>query len=422
MPRPPKKARGIYWRKNADGQIDWYYRIYLDGCEQRKGPFRTKTDAQDKRNQLKSAHQEGKVDPKGGWKRFEAVLDRHLEMKAAKKDQASQRKFAQWWKERARAKGVKRVKDLTPHFLEEARDDLKRERINQGPTPRSGKHRDRKPSVGKLAEAVGKYREGSTLNRYFRWLHSALKSVRQSRRLLFDDWEWEPERKGRTRHLSPQEETVLLAALGPYANMARLAILTGLRQAEQFTLQWKDVDVEGGLLTLPTTKADEVQYVHLSEEAKTILRGLESWSRSRWVFPSEGAGPLDARNFYHRVWIPAVKRVGIEWARWHDLRHTFASRAAMKGQNESTIAALLRHSGTGLVKRYAHLNQPHLKQAVEAVSKFGRPLPPTLTGETGSRTGKKQERAGEGDERTGQAESAEAGDRKGKKVGAPDTN
>ncbi len=165
MPRPPKKARGIYYRKNADGQIDWYYRIYLDGCEQRKGPFKTRTDAQDKRNQLKSAHQDGKVDPKGGWKRFEDVLDRHLEVKAAKKDQASQRKFAQWWKDRAKVKGVKRVKDLTLGFLEEARDDLKRERIALGPGRRSVKQVKRKPPIRKHEEPRGKFREGATINR-----------------------------------------------------------------------------------------------------------------------------------------------------------------------------------------------------------------------------------------------------------------
>jgi integrase len=125
------------------------------------------------------------------------------------------------------------------------------------------------------------------------------------------------------------------------AQHARMAILTGFRQAEQFRLQWKDVGWERGILTLPTTKVDEVQYVHLNEEAKAILRGLDSWPWSKWIFPSDNRGtPLDARNFYNCIRGPAVTRAGIEWATWHDLRHTFASRMAMNGQNEGTIAAL----------------------------------------------------------------------------------
>ncbi len=102
-----------------------------------------------------------------------------------------------------------------------------------------------------------------------------------------------------------------------------------------------------------------------------IFRSLNSWHQSKWVFPSENpASPLDARNFYHRVWMPAITKAGNEWATWHDLRHTFASRLAMSGHNEGTIAALLRHSTTVLVKRYAHLSPSHLKAAVEGVAGF----------------------------------------------------
>jgi Phage integrase family len=84
---------------------------------------------------------------------------------------------------------------------------------------------------------------------------------------------------------------------------------------------------------------------------------------------------LDVRNFYNRVWLPALSDAGIEWTTWHNLRHTFASRLAMNDHNEGTIAALLRHSTTVLVKRYAHLSPSHLKAAVEGVAGFGRVSP-----------------------------------------------
>jgi len=132
------------------------------------------------------------------------------------------------------------------------------------------------------------------------------------------------------------------------------------------------VDLERGLITLPATKAGDVQYVYLNEEAKLILRGLDSWQRSVWVFPSENpATHLDPDNFMDR-YRDAVKRSGIAWATWHDLRHTYASRLAMSGATEGTIASL-RHSTTALVSRYAHLASSHLKQAVESVAAFGKP-------------------------------------------------
>ena len=152
-----------------------------------------------------------------------------------------------------------------------------------------------------------------------------------------------------------------------------MAILTGLRKTELFSLRWANVDFEQGFLTLPKTKAGKVQYVPLNEEAKALLRGFSSWEWSARVFPSKNpATHLNSYNFYGRVFLPAVKKAKLEEVTWNTLRHTFASRLAMNGQSDSTIAALLRHSGTNLVQRYAHLSPTHLRAAVESVASYGK--------------------------------------------------
>jgi integrase len=149
-------------------------------------------------------------------------------------------------------------------------------------------------------------------------------------------------RAGNTRFLSLEEEARLCQAIGqPYDTWIRLAILTGLR--------WADIELERGLITLPHTKSGTVQYVHLMEEAKAILRSLIPGNTSVWVFPSENPDThVDHHNFYARVYQPALAESKLEGVTWHTLRHTFASRLAMNGQAPSTIAALLRHSGTDL--------------------------------------------------------------------------
>ncbi|MBP8257541.1 MAG: hypothetical protein KAX37_09465 [Opitutaceae bacterium] len=48
-----------------------------------------------------------------------------------------------------------------------------------------------------------------------------------------------------------------------------------MRQLEQFSLRWTDVDLTRGLITLPDTKAGGVQYVRLTEEASLIFRTLQ---------------------------------------------------------------------------------------------------------------------------------------------------
>jgi len=201
-----------------------------------------------------------------------------------------------------------------------------------------------------------------------------------------------PEPETKTRLLTPEEEAKLMSAVGPtIAPWVRFAILTGLRQSEQLTMEWANVNLELGIVTLPETKAGGVQYAPLNEEAKDILRNLDSWQRSKWVFPS--GNPATHANIANlkRWFRKAVKQSGIPWVRWHDLRHCFASRLAMSRAPLGTIAALLRHSGTGLVKRYAHLDPDHLRQAVELVASFGKAEKPEaetrLQNETVTATG-----------------------------------
>ncbi len=220
------------------------------------------------------------------------------------------------------------------------------------------------------------------------------------------------EPKGRTRFLTAEEEEKLMKALGPvYAAWARLAILTGLRQEEQFTLRWTDVNLKQGLITLPATKAGDVQYVPLSEDARAILHDMDAKAavaeaeaianekkrkRSEWVLPSKNpATHLDPRHFYRRVYLPAVKAAGLEDVTWHTLRHTFASRLAMSNHTEGTIATLLRHSSTALVRRYAHLSPSHLTKAIEDVATFGKGTGvPMLTVSGSNGTEKDSNRAG----------------------------
>jgi integrase len=66
----------------------------------------------------------------------------------------------------------------------------------------------------------------------------------------------------------------------------------------------------------------------------------------------------------------ALKAAKIENFRFHDLRHTFTSRATMSGVDIRTLAQLMGHRTLQMTARYSHLSQPHLAEAVSKLVNF----------------------------------------------------
>ena len=96
------------------------------------------------------------------------------------------------------------------------------------------------------------------------------------------------------------------------------------------------------------------------------------------MFPSEtGQTPLDAKNFVHRVFVPALAKAQIKDFHWHDLRHSFASRLAMAKVDIRTVQELMGHQSLAMTRRYAHLSPAH---KLDAVQRLGRGPTGTTTG------------------------------------------
>lgn len=277
MARAGRKDRGLLSKPDSTGKPVWLVRLYHDGRERRFGSFPTKTKAREFYEKAKLEQKEGRFFPEryqhGGYELVDAVIDRYLLTITTKKpkSQVEDRYFGDWWKRYFQGR---RLNTVTVQALEEARQTLLKTVIAEG---KNG--------------APDKLMTPQRVNRYMAWLRHVLNGVVRDGKLPNNPvvkLKIYKEPKGKTRFLSMEDERILLDKLGPiYGPWARFAILTGLRQAEQFRLQWKDIDLERGFLTLPTTKAGGVQYAHLNEEAKAILRSLDSWQRSKWVFPSE---------------------------------------------------------------------------------------------------------------------------------------
>ena len=174
------------------------------------------------------------------------------------------------------------------------------------------------------------------------------------------------EPSGRVRYLSDEEETRLMKAVASDDDRQRITFLldTGLRKSEFLGLRWKDVDLRAGVLTIPRSKNGETRHVPLTSRVRGILGGLPRPLNSAvLVFPnSEGKRDL---RWVEKTVPAALRAAKIEDFRFHDLRHTFASRLAMEGVDLLTIKDLGGWKTLSMVQRYAHLSPGHRQTAIE---------------------------------------------------------
>jgi len=151
------------------------------------------------------------------------------------------------------------------------------------------------------------------------------------------------------------------------APMALVSINTGLRYGELAGLEWSAVDFRAQVLTVTgrTAKGAKTRHIPLNAEALDVL--------TRWRGGGAGKGLVFSNPEGSRIgsvktaWLALLTEVEIKDFRWHDLRHTFASKLVQRGVDLVVVRDLLGHGDFALTLRYAHLEP---KQKAEAVARL----------------------------------------------------
>ena len=74
----------------------------------------------------------------------------------------------------------------------------------------------------------------------------------------------------------------------------------------------------------------------------------------------------DSKKSFHTV----LKKAGITDFRFHDFRHTAATRMLEKGADIRTVQEILGHSSVSVTERYIHTNANKKQSAIELLSSF----------------------------------------------------
>ena len=183
------------------------------------------------------------------------------------------------------------------------------------------------------------------------------------------------------RWLSPEEEERLLGTCPDWLRkIVVFALNTGFRQGEILSLTWKQVDLSKKTILFWEQKNGGRDCVPVNESAIQVLTSQAKVRRlgdDLVFFTSNGTG-YTARNVI-RSFANACRLARVDNFRFHDLRHTFATRLIHAGVDMYTVQRLGRWKSLSMVMRYAHHSPESLRSGMEAVNR----LPSTNLAQSG---------------------------------------
>lgn len=200
--------------------------------------------------------------------------------------------------------------------------------------------------------------------------------------LAIKEWEWvkdnpvskvskEKVNNQIERWLTFEEEKRLLEASPHWLQEIILFCLkTGLRRSDLIDLVWDRVDLERKNFTILEQKNKCKDTLPFNDGAMEILmaRNKVRSIKSNYVFYNKNGNKIDPDNL-DKSFRLAVKKAGIEKFRFHDLRHTFATRLVQSGLDIYAVLKLRRWKSMSMVMRYAHYYTESLRSGVKLLDR-----------------------------------------------------
>ena len=155
-------------------------------------------------------------------------------------------------------------------------------------------------------------------------------------------------------------------------DLVRVAVNTGLRQGELISLQWNQVNLERGLITLDNkthiTKTKRVRTLPINKPVNEVLtKRMQNRRESHNFIFTFNNEPIE-QKFLTRYFKRFVYKAGVNpKLNFHSLRHTFASWLVQGGISIYVVSKLLGHSDIKTTEIYSHLSSENFKNAVDSL-------------------------------------------------------
>jgi len=181
------------------------------------------------------------------------------------------------------------------------------------------------------------------------------------------------ERK-RERILTRDEELRLLAACenryrGHLRPILICALDTGMRRGEIFGLKWSDVDFEERVLTIRAFNTKTMKERQVSLTTRLALELERLWAESAKVRDQLVFGfTNNVKNSFRSV----RKQANLPDIRFHDLRHTAATRLVAAHLPLPEVGRVLGHTQANTTYRYVNANIETTRRAAAALDAFNQ--------------------------------------------------
>ncbi len=158
--------------------------------------------------------------------------------------------------------------------------------------------------------------------------------------------------------LTMDEEKRLIGAAPEYLkDIIICALNTGMRKSEILRLRWDQVDIKRSIIILDalSTKTKKKRKIPINGFLKKVLIKIKIQNRDKvYIFLSGNGTVYKSQDSLNRIWKKTLKEAKIENLRFHDLRHTAATRMAEATGNIIAVSRILGHTNIFTTMRYAH--------------------------------------------------------------------